>query len=229
MYEILKDFAGALATIIAAVVGFTVIAWQTRRGFTNLIASQEHRAKTERDARADQARIERETAAEQLEREKKALAAALSGELIALWHQVRNTRSLAIAQSVVLGEMLKVGTVGKQDFTLPIVQFRVPIYEANIPKLGLLGSSLAGDVARAFSRATIATSARPDQKTQVEAKFLKAALDALDRANNDWLDDISHVSKRLSALELGTSDDPGPLYVLEQERDRKRKKDKGTS
>jgi hypothetical protein len=29
MYEILKDFAGALATIIAAVVGFTVIAWQT--------------------------------------------------------------------------------------------------------------------------------------------------------------------------------------------------------
>jgi hypothetical protein len=58
---------------------------------------------------------------------------------------------------------------------------------------------------------------------------LKAALDALVQVNNDWLDDISHVSKRLSALELGTSDDPGPLYVLEQERDRKRKKDKGTS
>src|SRR5262249_24526417 len=152
------DFAGPFATVVGAIIGFSVVAWQTQRGFRNLIASQEHRAATERDARADQARIQREIAAEQLDREKMVLAAALAGELSSLWHQVKNASAMPIAQSILLEEMIKYGARGKRDAILPIFPIRVPIYEANIAKLGLLGSSLTGDVARVFSRATIAPS-----------------------------------------------------------------------
>jgi hypothetical protein len=212
-YEILKDFAGPLGTFGGAIIGLLVVAWQTQRGFRNLIASQEN-----------QARIQREIAAEQLEREKLALAAALTGELSSLWHQVRNANAIAIFQSVLLEEMLKGGAQGKRETALPISPIRVPIYEANISKLGLLGSSLAGDVARVFSRATIAPSTSTGQQApQMNIKMLKGLIDGLVRANKDWLEDISHVISRLSALERRTSDDPGPLYLLEQERERKKK------
>jgi hypothetical protein len=224
-YEVLKDFAGPLATLVGAIIGLSVVAWQTQRGFRNLIASQEHRAATEQDARADQARIQREIATEQLEREKLALAAALTGELFSLWHQVKNANATPTAQSILLDEMIKDGAQGKRDAILPIFPIRVPIYEANIAKLGLLGSSLAGDVARVFSRATIApsTSAGQQAPQKMDIKMLKGMIDGLVQANKDWLEDISHVIRRLSALERGTSDDPGPLYLLEQERERKRK------
>jgi len=226
VYEILKDFAGPFATFIGAIIGLSVVAWQTRRGFRNLIASQEHRADIERKARADQARIQREFAAEQLEREKMALAAALTGELFSLWDQVKNMGVMATAQSILLEEMIKDGAQGKQNSKLPIFPLRVPIYEANIAKLGLLGSSLAGDVARVLSRATIAPSTSTDRQASlmdIDIKMLKGTIDGLVQANKDWLEDISHVISRLSALERGTND-PGPLYTLEQERERKRKK-----
>jgi hypothetical protein len=219
-YEILKDFAGPLATLVGAIIGLSVVAWQTRRGFRNLIASQEHRAAIERDARADQARIQREIAAEQLDREKMALAAALTGELFSLWHQIEDATIIPKAQSIMLA-----GAQGTREAMLPIFRIRVPIYEANISKLGLLGSSLAGDVARVFSRATISSSTSPDeQKTpRMDVKIYKAIIDGFVQSNSEWLEDISYVIKRLSALERGTSDDPGPLYLLEQERERKRK------
>jgi hypothetical protein len=223
-YEILKDFAGPLATFFGAIIGLLVVAWQTQRGFRNLIASQEHRAATERDARADQAQIQRELAAEQLEQEKLTLAAALTGELSSLCRQVRSASAVAITQSILLEEMLKDGAQGKREAALPIFSIRVPIYEANISKLGLLGSSLAGDVARVFSRATIAPSTFASQQApQIDIRMLKGTIDGLVQSNKDWLEDIAHVISRLSALERGTSDDPGPLYLLDQERERKRK------
>jgi hypothetical protein len=43
------------------------------------------------------------------------------------------------------------------------------------------------------------------------------------QSNKEWLEDISHVIRRLSALERGMSADPGPLYLLDEERERKRK------
>ena len=94
-----------LATLIGSLIGLSVIGWQTRRGFKNLIASQEHRAEKEREARADQARIERDASNEQSEREKKALAAALAGELYSLWRQVRNTRAWHVVNTALLKEM----------------------------------------------------------------------------------------------------------------------------
>jgi hypothetical protein len=73
-----------LATLIGSLIGLSVIGWQARQGFKNLIASQEHRAEKEREARVDQARIERNATDAQSERERKALAAALAGELYSL-------------------------------------------------------------------------------------------------------------------------------------------------
>jgi hypothetical protein len=88
-----------LATLIGSLIGLSVIGWQTRRGFKNLIASQEHRAEKEREARA------RDASNEQSEREKKALAAALAGELYSLWRQVRNTRAWHVVNTALLKEM----------------------------------------------------------------------------------------------------------------------------
>lgn len=51
-----NSIGSGLATLIGSVIGLSVIAFQTRQGFKNLIASQEHRADKEREARADQAR-----------------------------------------------------------------------------------------------------------------------------------------------------------------------------
>src|SRR5262245_40479887 len=125
-----------LATLIGSLIGLSVIGWQTRQGFKNLIASQEHRAEKEREARADQARIERDATNEQSEREKKALAAALAGELYALSRQVYNVRGFQALNVAFLKQMERDGVRTKEgSFNVPT--FRVPIYEANVEKLGV--------------------------------------------------------------------------------------------
>jgi hypothetical protein len=58
---------------------------------------------------------------------------------------------------------------------------------------------------------------------QMDIKIYKDMMDRLVQSNKEWLEDISYVIRRLSALERGTSADPGPLYLLEEERERKRK------
>jgi hypothetical protein len=43
-----------VATLIGAILGLGIVAWQARLGFTNLIRSQEHRADIEAKARNHQ-------------------------------------------------------------------------------------------------------------------------------------------------------------------------------
>ncbi len=59
-----------VATIIAAVLGFGVIAWQARLGFNALIKAQDHRAAIEERARRNQDTINRDLAFDQKLREK---------------------------------------------------------------------------------------------------------------------------------------------------------------
>src|SRR5262245_37625316 len=86
-----------LTTLAGAMIALYGVSHQTSKGFRNLIASQEHRAKIEREARQEQ--HDREQAAEikKIERETKALAAPLRGELVAFMDFAFNaTKSLRI-------------------------------------------------------------------------------------------------------------------------------------
>src|SRR4051812_34519453 len=78
-------------TFMGAVIGFSAVAWQTRRGFKNLIASQEHRGELDRVARADQARLVEEGKLADQNREAKVIAAAIHAELIGLLAAVHNS------------------------------------------------------------------------------------------------------------------------------------------
>jgi hypothetical protein len=208
-----------LATLIGSLIGLSVIGWQTRQGFKNLIASQEHRAEKEREARADQARIEREATNEQSERERKALAAALTGELLSLWYIVGNSRGWYTVNTALLKVMEREGARTKEGtFTLPT--FHVPIYEANVEKLGLLGSSVAGDVARVFSRASLTSTSQ--DKFNVDIKWWITTYESVVESMDDWMEDISLVVKRLIALEQGNID-PGTLFELEQQREQRKR------
>jgi len=207
-----------LATLIGSLIGLSVIGWQTRQGFKNLIASQEHRALKEREARADQARIEREATNEQFEREQKALAAALAGELYSLWLQVRNLRPWHVVNTALLKEMEREGVRTKKG-TLSLPTFHVPIYEANVEKLGVLGSSIAGDVARVYS--IFSLSATSQHELDVDIKMLIATYEGMIASMDTWMEDISHVVKRLVALEHGNTD-PGTLFELDQQREQKK-------
>jgi hypothetical protein len=207
-----------LATLIGSLLGLSVIGWQTRQGFRNLIASQEHRAAKEREARADQARIERAATNEQFERERKALAAALAGELYSLSRQVRNVRSWHVVNIALLKEMEREGVRTKKG-TFSVPSFDVPVYEANVEKLGVLGSSNAGDVARVYS--TFSLSATSQQDLDVDIKVVIAMYEGIIESMDIWMEDISHVIKRLVALEHGYND-PGTLFELEQQREQRK-------
>jgi hypothetical protein len=207
-----------LATLIGSLIGLSILAIQTRIGFRNLIASQEHRAEKERDARADQARIERETRAEETDRDKKALASALAGELLSVWYQLRNAGIWYKAQELML-EGLKAAGEKNYSGSLTLTTCPTPVYDANVSKLGLLGSSVAGDVARVFSRVATRSPKPESHSMMIDAwiKIFKAMADNQD----EWLEDVSHVVSRLYALEHGTPL-PRPLSELERERQAKK-------
>jgi hypothetical protein len=210
--------APGLAALIGSLIGLSLIGWQTRQGFKNLIASQEHRAEKEREARADQARIEREATNEQFERERKALAAALAGELYSLWRQVSNVRSWHLVNLAFLGGMEREGVRTKKG-TFSVPTFHVPVYEANVEKLGVLGSSHAGDVARVYSTFSLSAPSQPD--LDVDIKLLITTYEGIIESMDIWMEDISHVVKRLVALEHGYAD-PGTLFELDQQREQKK-------
>jgi hypothetical protein len=210
-----NSIGSGLATLIGSVIGLSVIAWQTGLGFKNLIASQEHRADKEREAREDQARIDRNAIIEQTERERKSLAAALSGELLSLWYTAKGARTWYAVNAALLKGMEAEGVKTKEG-TFVAYPYRVPIYEANIEKLGLLGSSVAGDVARVFSAASI-IGAHQQDKINIDIKMWIAVFEGIIESIDEWMENISHVVKRLVAVEHGFTD-PGTLYELEQRR-----------
>jgi len=81
----LGSFSGkvdpGLATLIGAIVGFSIVAYQARAGFMNLIRSQENQAKLEREARVHQMELDEEARKIVEVAERKTLMAALRAEL----------------------------------------------------------------------------------------------------------------------------------------------------
>src|SRR5262249_49999236 len=115
---------------------------------------------------------------------------------------------------------MEAGGIRTKEGILVAYPYRVPIYEANVEKLGLLGSSAAGDVARVFSAASIISPSQQD-KIDADIKMWIAIDEGMIESINEWMENISHVVKRLVALEHGFTD-PGTLYELEQQRQQRK-------
>lgn len=102
-----REFPTSLSTLIAGLIGLGTIAWQTKQGFRNLIASQEHRATLDREARREQAAIQEDLRQREFDRERRTLAAALQGELAALLDAAHRTAQFLRVQSIIYGEWPK--------------------------------------------------------------------------------------------------------------------------
>lgn len=217
------DVPPGWATLLGAVIGLSAIAWQTRAGFGNLIKSQEHSAVLDRDARNERARLDREGREHQYqldtnareaakESEKKELAAALHGELISINRQYNNVMQVLLIQEKLFRQMALTGTAISQDFKL--LKISTPVYEANIHRIGLLGPSVAADVAEIYGAMSFGFEL---PAKHLDPEMLSILLDGIRQSLSSVNKDALHVNSRLLAIQFG-SEDPGPLLFARQRR-----------
>lgn len=205
----------AFATIFSAAVGFSGVALTTYFGFRNLIASQAAQAANDRSSREHQLAIDQIKKNEDREFDRKVLSAALHGELTALLRTVHSLQSLYLVNYRFYEEISKDAPVSYIDVNLYFHSFRTPIFDASIAKLGLLGPSIAGDVAKAFNKAIGYTpSEGKPVKPEQAAALYKAVLDSY----TNWSQEIVHVSQRLASVQ-GFAEDPGSLLEMEMSRE----------
>jgi hypothetical protein len=203
------------ATLIAAILGFSAVAWQTRQGFKNIVKSQDNQARLDRESREDQSRIAHQHKLDDWNHEKRALAASLCGELSAAATRLFNTRPILSIQKLVyqqIGDAVSSQPVRVASY---LSSSEPRIFAANAARIGVLGPSIASDVVEMYQillwsgevpAATTLTG------TQI-SKLFEAQLEALD----DWIQDQHHVNLRLLSL-YGSQEDPGPLYFERQKR-----------
>ncbi|SED39675.1 hypothetical protein SAMN05444161_3117 [Rhizobiales bacterium GAS191] len=196
------------ATLIAGVIGLGAIAWQTNRGFANLISSQDYRAKIERDAREHQADIARKAKDEDIDHQRRTLAAALHGELLAVRSSIRNRADMLRIQTS-LGATLPEDRLreGLRDFGVPGA--KSPVFQSQLENIGLLGPSIANDVVQVYARAGIGLERGSMRTLSVTAiqNLLQTVIAAIDRC----VPQIDHVAMRLASLQADGVSDPGPL------------------
>jgi hypothetical protein len=203
-----------LATLVSILAGLGFVAWQVRSGFNNVIRSQETRQEIEQRAREHQALLERKVREDNEQREIRQLAALLQAELVVLSEQVGAAREWAVVQQAFFEEMAKEG-IRSSTRTVPSYSFRVPVFEHNVGRIGLIGASHAADVVMVASRA-LATRPEMTEKplpNEILAAKCKGLIDEYD----DWQHDLQHVAMRLRALEFGL-EDPGTLLDAQTRR-----------
>jgi hypothetical protein len=184
---------GGLATLFDAVIGLGLAGWQARRGFTNLIRSQENQATLD---------IEKEKRDREIER--RTLTAALLAEFTSLHQQADAICKAARAIEVNYRAMPDHPAL-ETKFTFP--HLKAPVYQANISKLGLLEVTPAADVIMA---AWAATEYLPTTEGPISHSMFVELHSVHTMGMEFWRDDLLHVIRRLRASE-GQCEDPGPL------------------
>jgi hypothetical protein len=206
-----------LATLVGAIFGLGVVAWQTNRGFGNLIRSQRNQSELDREARLHQAELLQINKNNEREYEKWILLASIRAEIVALMHAV-HTAGEGSRQMAVLSKALHENRSQNTSKMIKLSSFDAPVYKANIDKLGLLGVSIAADVIKVMSRARPGIeSVNADPIPYSVATAIYAAdYDAM----NKWHDDLHQVALRIISLESGTPD-PGTLLTTKEARYKK--------
>ncbi|MBR1170235.1 hypothetical protein JQ571_24880 [Bradyrhizobium liaoningense] len=202
------------ATLLGAIIGLCVVAWQTNRGFKNLIRSQENQSRLERQARLHRYELDRAGAQADDDREKRLLLSGLRAEMVAL-HRTAFATAQSHHQFALVYKVMHENNAPATMKEWIINGYKTPFYTENISKLGLLGVSLAADVIRAYSmvfedRKVVWEKAAPN--SVVATAYATAAVLAY-RFNKD----LYHVCMRIRAVEEGTPD-PGTLGETEEQR-----------
>lgn len=203
------------ATLLGAIIGLSIVARQARRGFANLIKSQAHQAQIDRDARLHQSELNNQALDRERIREKHLLLAALRAEIAAL-HSLAYEQANTVRTFALMTRFLAQNNAPASSKEFGSSTFNAPIFMANIPKLGLLGTYLGADIIKVLSRADGKSAS---MKTEIPMPH--AMVYALYVGRHDflvkWASDLHHVAMRIIAEENGTTD-PGTLVATEADR-----------
>ena len=225
-WAVAHDLPQGWATLIGVIIGLAAIAWQARVGFRNLILSQGHQAELDRQALQERALLDREAREHQIElqaqsqedlqrKETTVLAAAMRGELMAAAYQLRSRLIWLEGVQDILDELAK-DPSNRFPTPFEIERVATPVYDANAPRLALIGASLAADVAQVY--AFLVTEHKWTEPGGRDPKLFKALIETIQKANSVRLKDIVHVCKRLIAYELRKpEEDPGSLCEARRE------------
>jgi hypothetical protein len=204
-----------VGTLTGAVIGLSVVAWQARTGFDNLIKSQENQARIERDAREHSAELDRVSEERKTQNDRAVLLAALRAEIAYLFGQVtdaeRHIRGLLFLEQALIRQQSPSTTK-----IIALHSFDAPISKANVPHLGMLGANLGADIIKVLSRANdkeIKFSVEQPMPHDVVLMIFQGNLTSLRK----WSSDLYHAAMRIRAYEDNTKD-PGTLTETEAER-----------
>lgn len=216
--KIISSITGqSVATIIAALIGFSGVMITTRAGFRNLIASQEAQAKRDREDREHKDELQKQAKQDERLYTKRVLISSLQAELSMLLDQVHGQRAILYTQMKVMEHAKDDRFLNKQEVAMVVPRYNTPLYDANINNLGLLGFNLAADVVKIYS----GTKLNPDN-SKVTPGVAFALYDAMYKYYSNWGGEIVHVIARLNSA-LGYCDDPGNLYEFRKKRDASKK------
>jgi hypothetical protein len=210
-----------VATLIGAIVGLGIVAWQARLGFSNLITSQEHRAAIETQARQHQYMLDMDREGKRTDEERHLLMAALRAEIVGLMQQAQNAMQYSITMRALLQEMIaSKARNSTKSFAWPT--FNAPVYQANISKIGLLGPSLGADVVKVMARTGMTISPAAFDRP-ISNEMLANMYDSLQDGMQEWHADLYHVAMRIRAREEGMPD-PGTLLEAQGKRQQEKAK-----
>jgi hypothetical protein len=207
-----------VATLLGAVLGLALVAWQARLGFANLIRSQEHQARIEADARQDQHRLDIAREQRRSDEEKRILMAALRAEIVGLMHEASAAVQAArMAQHFYEALSKQKARAATKSFRART--FEAPVYRAKVSKIGLLGASLAADVVKVMSLTGVSPQMTFD--VPMDHDSMAGLYGAYADRMEEWHGELHHVAMRLLALESGTPD-PGTLLETRKQREAKK-------
>lgn len=135
-----------VVTALTGLAGLGMIAWQTNCGFKNLIRSQAHRAKIERAARLHSDELSRDFEEAKRERERRELAAIIRAELTILRDQVQISIGIEYSSIETWKNMKSSNPMSEVN----LAAFSAPVFGSSVDKLGILGSTTAEAVIRAY-------------------------------------------------------------------------------
>jgi hypothetical protein len=194
-----------IATLVGTVVGLGAIAYQTNRGFKNLIAAQDHRATIEAQAREHTDRLAREARQEEELQRGRKVAAALHGEVDSL-----TQRFAGIAESfkstIATNRAQKAEGLPFRKQSIKVAHKDYPIFDAYISDLGMLGPSMARDVSFFYAKCR-----HELEYNEITGRdLLSELMDGIAIFHDELVSESKELSARLEAF-YNNKTDPGPI------------------
>ncbi|HWL06708.1 MAG TPA: hypothetical protein VNQ99_17530 [Xanthobacteraceae bacterium] len=203
------DIDQGLATLFGAFFGLSVVAWQTERGFKNLVKAQAAQAKLDRESREHAFALQMKADADNAERELRALLSAFWAEIIAVQSAVTEQVQATRLWGYMIKSIMEAGRPAAGWNVFKQVGFEAPIYQANAAKIGIINPSLGADIVRVLSKAS---------SSAIETKFEEGIdygtvftlYQAREQYLVEWLSELNLVASRIAAANNGHPD-PGTL------------------